>query len=47
MSPNFLLKNGVFNTVYSSSPLRSLHQSKKVKALNTASEKNFFKALRA
>jgi len=44
MSPSFLLKNGVFNTVYSSSPLRSLHQSKKVKALNTASEKKIFQS---
>jgi predicted alpha/beta-fold hydrolase len=44
MSPNFLLKNGVFNTVYSSSPLRSLHQSKKVKALNAASEKKVFQS---
>lgn len=44
MSPNFLLKNGVFNTVYSSSPLRSIHQSKKVNALNAASKGLIFQS---
>ena len=44
MSPSLLLKNGVFNTIYSSSPLRSLLQSKKVKAINAASERKLFQS---
>lgn len=44
MSPNYFLKNGTFNTIYSSSPIRSIHQSKKIRYLDNVSEELIFES---